>query len=590
MEGPKQLEILPVNARNLASDEASPSDPERRHSASVELRRKRASVQAISSLPDELLDFVFQLALPYPDVLAAIWWWTDLPCHSYLSGRSILRRVCKLWKDLVDSSPPLWSVISSTFPLEMNKASLVRSGNCPLLIHYVDPEVQDPNPTSPFQNFLLLVGPHLHRSSSVAIQRNSEIGSELPTLTSPHLVNLNIRTDSWVGGQDDQSAERIEIPSDILKNIKGLALSGIQLDWKNDLYLLRGLRALDLFGLFDSAIASEQLLDVLAGSPDIENFSLDLYLKNDDPWSERLSTREPISLSHLHSLRLHGDGKVSDLILCNVRPPPSMEFLDIGPHNFSSLRAATTFWMNTVAVWAPAVRGLHDKSSPFVEIFGGDTCRLGCEPGPYQISLDFVAITRDAALSWISRHIGDVAEAEGGKGLHVASLPISLLHYDVLASIQSLPAVKKFSARHQAGGVEMKEMEALLNFLADPISKGKDAASPKPCLPRLQTLVLADWVWNLHALEDMIRRRYSLRSTTQHQIPDLTIKITQEDPWSDLLGALKMWRNKAIISLSTVTAFRRLDGVQGLSISCRLDEPGLLAVIWDEDKSAPAWV
>ncbi|KAG9018157.1 hypothetical protein FRB90_012065 [Tulasnella sp. 427] len=557
--------------------------------ASTGLRRTDSSIRAISSLPDELLDFIFLLALPYPDVLATEWWWSDQPCHPYMAALFSLRRVCKLWKNLADSTPALWSVISSTFTRELNEAFLARSGTCPLLIHYLDYEDEDS--TSPFQDFLLLIGPHLRRSGSVAIQFTSDVPEEIPDLASPHLVNINFqvsrKSSRMLPMFRTPLAERIEIREDTLKNLKGLALSGVQLDWRESLHLLTGLSSLELSGVFEATIADEQLLDVLIASPDLENLSLHVFYENGTPGPDLLSSREPVCLPHLHSVMLSSDSKLVDFMLRKIRPPPNMISLDIYPHNFPSPEAATTFWMDAAAIWAPAVRQLHNESDSAVRILSRGKCDIVSEEGRVWLSLSLSDLTSEAAFSWIGHHIGESIESEGGKGLHVESWPIFLQDHDVLTSVQVLPAISKLSAMRQEGGAQLKEMEGLLTFLCQAIPSDMDTTGPKPSFPKLQILNLQDWVWNMDAIENMIRRRYALRSTTQYHIADLTVEITLEDPWSSASG---IWRDRAIISLSTLTTLRRMEGLKEVSIRCRYAEPGLLAVIWNEEQSAPSWL
>ncbi|KIO25915.1 hypothetical protein M407DRAFT_206182 [Tulasnella calospora MUT 4182] len=82
---------------------------------------------------------------------------------------------------------------------------------------------------------------------------------------------------------------------------------------------------------------------------------------------------------------------------------------------------------------------------------------------------------------------------------------------------------------------------------------------------------------------NMLQRRYSMRSTGQQHVPDLTLDISSLQPWR------LPWREKAILPFATVKALRGLDEVEEMRMGCSRVQSGILAVIWDEHESSPAW-
>ncbi|KAG9040755.1 hypothetical protein FS837_000226 [Tulasnella sp. UAMH 9824] len=509
------------------------------------------------------------------------WSWHPRDCHPYMVALSILRRISTTWKDVVDGTPSLWTIISATFPEDVIRASLARSGSSPIVIYFPGGRWSN---TPPFPEFLQTIGPHVHRCSSLAFRIDPEVVDEVPPLSSLRLAALKIEIDldaTWMPGDTVPYSRGIEISNEALGNIRAVDFNQVPIDWRRTLEHLRNLRTLALDGVYDNTITHEHIFDVLVASPGLEALTIRDMRIVDSPSSLSPPT-ESISLPQLRSIIFMTDGCLTNDLMRRILPPPGVNELDIRPTNFPS-EAATPFWCETMAPWFPAVQQLYvDSDRPVFHLAAQGECSLATY-SEYFVLIGFKGLSMAAALQWIHDVIGPVAYVDGGpEGLQISVHGPAFEDHGVLAILQTIPGLSEISVR-PVDDLTRPSLEALFNVLGQVIADSANTSDPKPSFPTLRKLLLYNWRWELDSIMDMLQSRYSMRSIYRQQIPDLSLDLSSLQLWRERR------RERAIISFPDAEALRELDGVKEVRMGCVFESSGILAVIWDEEKSLPAW-
>ncbi|KAG9040468.1 hypothetical protein FS837_000571 [Tulasnella sp. UAMH 9824] len=560
----------------LAEQATSPPatvDSNKRLSA---LQNYRAFLDPIAALPFELMEIIFQLALPSLDIM--IWDWDIRAYHPYMATLYGLRCVSKMWKNMVDGMPSLWTIICASFPENVIRTSLVRSGSSPLVIYFPGPRARR-SITPAFREFFPIIEEHLHRCRSLAWWTDSELVDCVPSLSPLRLVALKIRIDVdsiWFPRDVIPFAREIEISDEALENIRALDLTRAPMDWARTLEHLRGLRTLALTGVYDNTITIEQILSALVSSPSIEALTIS-DIEIGDPLSPPM---EPIFFPHLRSITLHADGALTNALLRRIGPSSEITELDIRPTGLPSL-VPTSSWHETMVPWIPVVQRLCQNSSgPTVHLAHRTGCRLQSN-SEYHLVIDFLNLSQAAALRWIQDAIISDRDVENG-GLQLLVNGAAFESAGVLEIIQTMWGITGIIAS-PVNRLFGPSLEALLDVLGQATTDSAGTPTPKSTFPTLQKLVFHSWILKFDSITDMLKKRYSMRSLYRQQIPDLTLDLSILRPW------FQPGRDRTIISFPDAKALRELDGVKEVRMGCVLKQPGILAVIWDEEKSLPAW-
>ncbi|KAG8914293.1 hypothetical protein FRC01_004134 [Tulasnella sp. 417] len=530
----------------------SPPAPEISNHPPPAVQTGTVRLDPISILPFEVLEVIFQLVLPPLDIVT---WPRGLQeYHPDTASLYILRRVSTAWKDMIDSTPSLWAVISSTFPEDVNRSSLVRSGSSPLLIYVSGTSwIKD--------QFFQMIEPHIQRCSSLVLRLDADYVHWVPRLALLRLATLKIVIE--LKAPPTHVIKKIEIPEEALENV----LTQAPMDWARTLRHLKDLRIL-------------QILNSLAASPGIEILTF-AEMNIELPPLTLPSSTEPISLPRLRSITLAVDIRFTNGFLRGVRPPPSLTDLGICPNRFYS-QDHSKFWQETMAPWEAVVHRLYRSCNERV------VCLI---PGlPYSLKahskhpkhptfMVFEGTFMPAALQWIHNLFSTVTDVAGRPGLRVRVWHSALSENDVLATLQTMQGLKHISVESPDG----PSAEAFINVLGKPTADSIGTPDPRPTFPTLQKLELSYWTRGLDNILDGVQRRYMMRSCGGHQVPDLTMD----------LSPLRLWERprsgKTIMSFPNAQALRKVDGVKELRIGRELHPSGSLAVIWDEEESVPVW-
>ncbi|KAG9040892.1 hypothetical protein FS837_012977, partial [Tulasnella sp. UAMH 9824] len=378
-----------------------------------------------------------------------------------MAALSILQRTSSRWKDVVDGTPSLWTIISATFPEDVNRTSLVRSGFSPIVIYFPGGSWSI---TPPFPEFLQIIEPHLFRCSSFALRIAPEVVDEVPLLSSLRLVTLKIEIDlepTWLPGEPVPFSTEIEISNETFENIQAIDFTQVPMDWSWTLEHLRGLRTLALNGVYDDTITHEHVFSVLVASPGLETLTICDMRIGESPSSLSPPT-ESISLPQLQSITLMTDGRLTNDLLRRIRPPPDVTELDIRPTHFPS-HVATTFWHETMGLWVPVVQQLYvDSDDPVFRLISHGVCRLETY-SDYSVFLEFQGLSIAAALRWIHDVIGPVAEVNDGLGrLKMSVHGPAFEDHEVLEILKKLPGLTEISVE-PVDDLTRPSLDALFN-------------------------------------------------------------------------------------------------------------------------------
>ncbi|KAG8982585.1 hypothetical protein FRB90_006691, partial [Tulasnella sp. 427] len=412
-----------------------------------------------SQLPNELLSLVFECICPPVDVLSE--GWSHEQSVLDLDDLYTLRRVSKLWKEVVDGTPTLWTLISSTFPAELNRISAVRSGTRALSIYYGERR----GVIQPFGEFLSLIEPHSHRWGRVALELGSEPVDKLPVLDSRQLVALKIEvleseSDSEDEDEDDTPTPDFHISHETASQIEVLELVHLPIDWLTSFGHLRRLRSLTLEGRFRPLITYEDVLETIAANPDLELLCLvDLEFK--ETGTGPCSNLIPIILQDLKSITLGVDIVLITWILKRVQVPSHVVRFDIRAGDLSTLSEERSLWMDAAVPWIPVLRRLclsskasqvHLAEDEWNEMTGGEEASL---------HIEFAKLPVVEVLGWIRDVVG---EEPDGRIEIWAKVGIFEMH-GVLDILKRLPGIEMMTITDTPEAQSTPPLQMLFNTI-----------------------------------------------------------------------------------------------------------------------------
>ncbi|KAG8954802.1 hypothetical protein FRC00_005702, partial [Tulasnella sp. 408] len=267
-------------------------------------------------------------------------------CKLYMESLYSLRLVSRTWRDILDSTPSVWVVLTSTFPLTVNQASITRSSGAPLTIHFGDMNDSSVQP----DEFIELVGPIRDRWKVVCVDEDA-----VPTvwnyLTSPAplLETVRLRTRPMSGAP----RQGLELLGGETHSIRQLHLYGFIVHW--DRCTFRGLKHLGLASADRYGLTMDMILNILAESPNLESLYIDLMKF---PVSTSFPLH-PIYLPHLRTIELMFlPGNIVFPLLRHIEAP-NCQMIKIQAEN---VRNNDEWVGESMGSFEPLLRKMHEKS------------------------------------------------------------------------------------------------------------------------------------------------------------------------------------------------------------------------------------
>ncbi|KAG9043449.1 hypothetical protein FS837_009517 [Tulasnella sp. UAMH 9824] len=479
----------------------------------------RVGVDKISELPNELLATFLRLSLLEVD--------TTIPflahgvCRSYVMRLYTLRQVSASWRDVVDGTPNLWFIVSSTTPIDIAAVCLSRSKACPLLIHYgnngaygdygdsEDSEAQEAmKEQESFLQFSQLTIPHRHRWAIVWLTAASDLVSDQLEGTMPllHTVKLVSRRKTTALELNPATSSETPFGGDT-KILRHVGLRGGPAAW--GLARFSGLRTWKMDGLVGDGLTTQHILGVLRESPLLEVLEMErlkVQILPDD------TVLAPVSLPRLTRITFRWcRGDFVNHILRHIQVPVELieEFL-IAVREWGSLQQIGLL-TDGLSSWSPLLRRAHRtcNGSRF-SVSSLRTLFWIARGSKKRFCLFFFGFDAVSGMQWIM----DVLDQgdEPGPGVEIECRN-SILHN--VEAIGTFSTIKKITRLDAHICWDEESLQILFRVLGNPITPG---------FPWLENLKLQDWEWNTEAIMKMLQARFPHNGTGSTQLPELTIQ------------------------------------------------------------------
>ncbi|KAG9048520.1 hypothetical protein FS837_012710 [Tulasnella sp. UAMH 9824] len=252
----------------------------------ADARRHRNALQPVNKLPAEVLSVIFHQSL------------TTVSVHNHFTSLFVIARVSARWKFVVDSTPSLWSFISSTYPASQVERALQMSARTPISVacSFIGDALTS---TSKYGS-----RDFLQKMQSTGRQWD-ELSLHLPSIghlrkvleaPAPYVRKLDIE----VAYPSSDSVNIFGGRRGVLEDVK---LTTARIEWDSE--ALTGLRRLQLdYREGDEAGPTlTEILWLLQRSPRLRSFSWSGRSLQDSPDSVMVDT---ITLPYLSSLSLRG--------------------------------------------------------------------------------------------------------------------------------------------------------------------------------------------------------------------------------------------------------------------------------------------
>ncbi|KAG8893913.1 hypothetical protein FRC00_009821, partial [Tulasnella sp. 408] len=165
------------------------------------------------------------------------------------------RMVSRMWRDIIDSTPSMWNVVSSDLSLHVNSTAIQRSGCSPLDV-CVTEDAYGPQ-RSGLAELLELATREIGRWSTVTLWlANINVHSLHLTSPAPLLRDLTLISESR-----GSASTPITLFGGIAPKLEALEVDGLLVDWTSS--FIHGLRKLTILNLAREQMSTQQVLDVL---------------------------------------------------------------------------------------------------------------------------------------------------------------------------------------------------------------------------------------------------------------------------------------------------------------------------------------
>ncbi|KAG9041445.1 hypothetical protein FS837_012258 [Tulasnella sp. UAMH 9824] len=243
--------------------------------------------------------------------------------RTHLGRLVTLCRVCKRWREVIRSAPPLWTTIDIFDPAATTSAAISLSANHPLNILGASSPGSIrfwgdvPERWKEFSDTVII-----HSTRWRSIQLNvaaSEVALAIMNAPAPRLQSLELKSSV-------QCRVYIEDGGDMFQatrpHLRRLGLHGVAVPWRP--WTLGGLRHLSLSGLGEFAPSYEEMLGILRECPRLEELALSLRSIANVEASRR---NHPFTLAQLRSITFASLSPSWAFALLETIRTPSVKFV-----------------------------------------------------------------------------------------------------------------------------------------------------------------------------------------------------------------------------------------------------------------------
>lgn len=370
----------------------------------------------IQELPNELLSVIVFYTLPVLENHYS----SFQSFREYIKTLYHLRGVCWIWQAIVDGTPSLWNVLTSTVPDEVNLRTISRSGSCSLVLHAnffkLHPHRPYAEGTTPTM-FYQLVAPYLHRCMSImwhvpVASTLSSLASHLPPVLNQ--MNMALPCDTFF----DPSIMQLTSPVTVDGGVK---LFRVNLPWNSVQF--KRLQYLVLWDVGDNGLTASHLLDFLQSSPGLKSLDLNCVHVQAAPTAAHYPL---VHLPHLHLMRvLHPAGSGTASVLSRLQVPNCSNFhvdLTADPANNQDpdlLNTVTALLRDFIKPISGEIEESTVSFGPGEQVswrcIGGSSQSIGTPTSRKNLEVRVDDIRFDLALDWMKELLQ--AGAEPPKGI-----------------------------------------------------------------------------------------------------------------------------------------------------------------------------
>lgn len=545
----------------------------------------------IQELPPELLAAVIQFSLPTIDPTELVW--LQRGPSAYMAALYTLRCVSTLWRDTLNRTPLLWTLVSSGWSREAIVTTLSRSGTCPLIIQLSPGKHPVRLYNTRFtQAFLRLVEPHRHRLAAAILALPLET-SELPEflnapLSQLGILKLSLRDSVFeVDGLDTIPCTPGVI--ELLGQLRHVHLNRLPLRWEVALGAFKSLKTLMLTGLGGHGITTEQIVQAISNNPSLESLTMIEVRTNDQsvPAGEGLwSLPNPVIPPRLSSLQIQGRLGWLYGILSRIELPPSVVRLFIVASASVDSQTESSLLAKTLEPLFPTIQRIHAGStiSAIVMKKPGYEFTWVAEGSDGNFKFGITRLAPFRTLKGFASLANRLHRTEGLPCLSFVTdctLVNDRKTLSVLATIQTLNSVEVF------GGWHSLRPSGFLAVLSG--SRDSDTEGDRPVsFPFLQNLKFHAWGLDVNEIIGAMERRYSPSLPVVFR-PRHKLRIDLATSPAAWYPYRKRERPPVIPRMEKIEELRSIDGIESVRLAWLREQPGVLAVVWSEEKSAAVW-
>ncbi|KAG8909960.1 hypothetical protein FRC00_009121 [Tulasnella sp. 408] len=508
------------------------------------------SIFPISELPLELFGLVLRLSLPGIDPME--WIWKHDECVPYITELYKLRRVSTTWRDAIDGNPSLWMLVSSSWPKEIIESALSRSAAGPLIVHHIS-HSWPTNSYSFIRDFICLVNPHRSRWVAAVFALPAQMLSELTNAPILGLDTFKLALTSGLSGLvNDRIIPFPKTIVDVLANLEHVHFDNLPFDWKQ------------VIGMFGNNPFLEHII-LVEFEPDAES----------PVWSP-----DPVLPPRLRIFRVRGRVESLENILSRIQFPPTLEVLVVLATASSSQHDAS-LWVKMMSPLSTTIQRIHERC-------GGSSIVLKDEAGciwstregttGFKLTIDDMGPT--LTLECFASLADKMHLTKDLPGLFFATESTYIEDPDVLAVLVTIRALTDICI--YVGG-QHSRIVRFMDVLGAANEDTKDDPVP---FPSLRYLDLVEWGADIDGVIQAMKRRYSTgRAEALRPRPGLRVDFAASKVgW---LGDPE--KPKAIISMDKIKELRDIVGVGRVWLGGSDKQPGMLAVVWSEEKEREVW-
>ncbi|KAI0322285.1 hypothetical protein OF83DRAFT_855473 [Amylostereum chailletii] len=274
------------------------------------LKSRKNAFSPISSLPPEILAYVFQIHMENPR-----WYYHRSGSHNPPLEWIVVTQVCRHWRQVALSQPRLWTLIPFTFGPKWTERFFERAKHAPIRLHQTLGGTVDPS--SQF-DFILN---HLHHTEELVLSGSvPSIQDALQTLTSgaPYLECFQI-------APSPLPVPSLPLPARLFANnapkLRRLTLHGFTIPWSST--LLTNLTVLDI-NIAPGPLTSFLFSDIMTGLGRM-HFLQKFTLVGGLPTWNASYPDDAVSLPHLAQIVLQGPPRTSYELLNRLHTPSQVK-------------------------------------------------------------------------------------------------------------------------------------------------------------------------------------------------------------------------------------------------------------------------